>query len=238
MKSIGLGMALLGLALAAMADSLSTQRERGAALVAHLRAQAPAGAMTNTGILRTRDAHGRRQQLPVTISTWPEGDGWKVRYEAGATNHGAVESLTVTFATNRPPTFEAPGTPGTGLSSLRPFANTDFWWCDLGLEFLHWPDQRVVKQEMSNGRLCWAMDSHNPGTHGYASVRSWVDAEFNALLRAEAYDSQRRKIKEFSTGSFREVKGRDGQDVWMLKDIRMRDDLKDSRTELLYDPPK
>jgi hypothetical protein len=176
--------------------------------------------------------------MPVTIATWPEGDGWKVRYSAAPQTNGPVESLTVTFSTNRPPRFEAHPPPPDGASSQSPFANTDFWWCDLGLEFLHWPDQRVVKQEMSNGRLCWAMDSHNPGTNGYASVRSWVDAEFNALLRAEAYDARRRKIKEFSTGSFREVKGRDGQDMWMLKDIRMRDDVRDSRTELIYDPPK
>ena len=233
-------MALAGFTGVTWADSVEVQRERGAALVAHLRAQAPAEPMTNTGVLRIRDGQGRRHQMPVTIATWPEADGWKVRYEARPASNAPVETLTVTFAIHRPPTFESsPSTPNTAKpSSLQPFANTDFWWCDLGLEFLHWPDQRVVKQEMSNGRLCWALDSHNPGTNGYASVRSWVDAEFNALLRAEAYDAQRRKIKEFSTGSFREVRGRDGKDVWMLKDIRMRDDPKDSRTELLYDLPK
>lgn len=229
---------MLCLASTAHAESLEAQRERGAALVADLRAQAPAGGMTNTGVLRVRDANGRRQQTPVTIATWPEGDGWKVRYEALPATHRPAEVLTVTFAKHRPPSFESSASPGGDASSLRAFANTDFWWCDLGLEFLHWPDQRVVKQEMSNGRLCWALDSYNPGTNGYASVRSWVDAEFHALLRAEAYDTRRRKVKEFSTGSFREVKGKDGRDVWMLKDIRMRDELKDSRTELLYDPPK
>lgn len=237
-KILGWLVTLPTLAAMANGDSLEAQRQRGAALVAHLRSQAPAYAMTNTGVLRVRDTHGRRRQMPVTIATWPEGEGWKVRYEALTSSNRPPEVLTVTFATNRPPAFDASADPKGDLSSLRAFANTDFWWCDLGLEFLHWPDQRVVKQEMSNGRLCWAMDSHNPGTNGYASVRSWVDAEFNALLRAEAYDARRRKIKEFSTGSFREVKGRDGQDVWMLKDIRMRDDLKDSRTELLYDLPK
>ena len=221
-----------------MADTLATQRERGDALVLHLRAQAPAEALTNTGILRMRDTHGRRRQWPVTMATWPENGGWKVRYEAQPESNGPVHTLIVAFATNRPPSYQALPTSTTVPPSQQPFAGTDFWWCDLGLEFLHWPDQRVVKQEMSNGRLCWALDSYNPGTNGYASVRSWVDAEFNALLRAEAYDAQRRKVKEFSTGTFREVKGRDGGDVWMLRDIRMRDDLKDSRTELLYDLPR
>lgn len=221
-----------------LSDTLAAQRERGDALVQHLRAQAPAEALTNTGVLRMRDGSGRRRQVPVTIATWPDDGGWKVRYEARAASNGPVETLVVAFFTNRPPSYQSLPASPTAPTSPRSFAGTDFWWCDLGLEFLHWPDQRVVKQEMSNGRLCWALDSYNPGTNGYASVRSWVDAEFNALLRAEAYDSQRRKVKEFSTGTFREVKGRDGGDVWMLRDIRMRDDLKDSRTELLYDLPR
>ncbi len=222
----------------AMADALAAQRERGDALVQHLRSQAPAEALTNTGVLKIRDGNGRRRLVPVTIATWPDAMGWKVRYEARPASNGPVEVLIVTFATNRPPSYQALPSNTHIPPSQQPFAGTDFWWCDLGLEFLHWPDQRVVKQEMSNGRLCWALDSYNPGTNGYASVRSWVDAEFNAVLRAEAYDAQRRKVKEFSTGSFREVKGRDGADVWALRDIRMRDDLKDSRTELLYDLPR
>jgi hypothetical protein len=222
----------------AMADTLATQRERGDALVQHLRSQAPAEALTNTGVLKIRDGNGRRRQMPVTIATWPDGGGWKVRYEARPASNGPVETLIVAFSTNRPPAYQAHPTSTMVPPSQQPFAGTDFWWCDLGLEFLHWPDQRVVKQEMSNGRLCWALDSYNPVTNGYASVRSWVDAEFNALLRAEAYDAQRRKVKEFSTGTFREVKSRSGGAVWMLRDIRMRDDLKDSRTELLYDLPK
>jgi hypothetical protein len=105
------------------------------------------------------------------------------------------------------------------------------------LEFLHWPDQRLVKQDLSNGRMCWALDSYNPGTNGYASVRSWIDTEFHALLRAEAYDSLRRKVKEFSTGSFRQITTRDGREIWMLKDIRIRTEFRDTRTELIYDVP-
>jgi hypothetical protein len=93
---------LLACAAVEAADSVEAQRERGAALVAHLRAQAPAGAMTNTGVLRVRDSGGRRRQMPVTIATWPDGDGWKVRYSAAMETNGPVESLTVAFSTSRP----------------------------------------------------------------------------------------------------------------------------------------
>jgi len=184
----------------------------------------------------------------VNIVTLVDATRWQVRYEARPGTNAPAESLTVAFSTNAAPTYElARAKPGVAMAeppqSVDPtrtsesFAGTDFWYCDLGLEFLYWPDQRLVKEDLSNGRLCWALDSYNPGTNGYASVRSWIDVEFHALLRAEAYDRQRRKVKEFSTGSFRQITARDGREMWMLKDIRIRDEFRDTRTELLYDLP-
>ena len=215
---------------------LDRQREDGARLAALLRSQRPAENLTNSGTLRIRDASGRRRELPVIITTSSETDSWTVRYEARSRTNTPVDSLTVLFSPDSPPRYEST-TPISSSPSVQPFAGTDFWRCDLGLEFLHWPDQRLVKQELSNGRMCWALDSYNPATNGYASVRSWVDTEFQALLRAEAYDSIRRKVKEFSTGSFRQITTREGREIWMLKDIRIRDEFRDTRTELIYDVP-
>ena len=229
---------------------LARQREQGSRLALELRSQKPAENLTNSGTLRIRDPKGRRRELPVIIVTLVDDQRWQVRYEAHPTQSNApIESLTVSFTTNAAPRYElARSEPNAPIASppkaiapdasAEPFAQTDFWFCDLGLEFLHWPDQRLIKEELSNGRLCWALDSYNPSTNGYASVRSWVDAEFHALLRAEAYDRQRRKVKEFSTGSFRQVTTRDGRDLWMLKDIRIRDEFRDTRTELIYDLPE
>jgi len=239
---------LLGSSLRAEDVAVVRQRDEGQKLALELRSQKPAENLTNSGILRLRDARGRRREFGVSIVTLVDATRWQVRYEARPGTNSATESLTVTFSTQAPPTYElARVNPGATTAeppravdparTAESFAGTDFWYCDLGLEFLHWPDQRVAKQEVSNGRLCWALDSHNPGTNGYASVRSWIDAEFHALLRAEAYDRQRRKVKEFSTGSFRQVTARDGREVWMLKDIRIRDESRDTRTELLYDLP-
>lgn len=225
--------------LRAAEDDLAVQRQRGAALALELKSQKPAEGLTNTGTLRVRDSSGKRRELPVTIVTEVADTNWRVRYSARDSHSKPLESLTVTFTATHPPAYQVEGPSGNVSTdpgkSTQPFAGTDFWRCDLGLEFLHWPDQRVVKQEMSNGRLCWTLDSYNPGTNGYAHVRSWIDAEFHALLRAEAYDRQRRKTKEFSTGSFREVTTRDGRSLWMLKDIRIRDEFRDTRTELIYD---
>jgi Outer membrane lipoprotein-sorting protein len=244
------GLALLNNSTGIAQDSvLARQRDQGTRLAVELRSQKPAENLTNSGTLRIRDPKGRRRELPVTIVTLVDDQRWQVRYEAHPSiSNAPVESLTVSFTTNAPPRYElARSEPNAPIAaapkaidparSAEPFAQTDFWFCDLGLEFLHWPDQRLIKEELSNGRLCWALDSYNPSTNGYASVRSWVDAEFHALLRAEAYDQQRRKVKEFSTGSFRQVTTRDGRDLWMLKDIRIRDEFRDTRTELVYDLP-
>lgn len=244
-------LVLLGMVgVFAQEPSLARQRQEGARLALELCSHKPAESFTNSGVLRLRDARGKRRELPVRIVTLVDTERWQVRYEARPGTNGTAETLTVSFSTNRPPTYElarvAPDSaiapPPTAVDPARTaeaFAGTDFWFCDLGLEFLHWPDQRLVKEELSNGRLCWALDSYNPnpGTNAYASVRSWIDAEFHALLRAEAYDRQRRKVKEFSTGSFRQITTRDGQEIWTLKDIRIRDEFHDTRTELQYDLP-
>lgn len=245
-----LGFALVVTATALAAEpaepTLARQREEGARLALTLRSHKPAENLTNSGVLRVRDAKGHRREIPVTVTTLVDETRWAVRYEARPAQ-GPAEILTVAFSTNHPPRYQL--IPGTGThptpsdlpagQSIQPFAGTDFWICDLGLEFLHWPEQRLVKQELSNGRLCWALDSYNPspGTNGYTRVRSWIDAEFEALLRAEAYDSLRRTVKEFSTGNFRKITTRTGEEVWVLKDIRIRDDVRDTRTELQYDLP-
>jgi len=128
-----------------------------------------------------------------------------------------------------------PGDPGvrqTGNGAMIPFAGTDFWLFDFGLEFLHWPTQRIVKKEMRRGRFCEVLESVNPhaapGT--YARVLSWIDQETTGLLRAEAYDTDRRLLKEFSVGSFTKVNGQ-----WRVRDVEIRDERTGSRTRLELD---
>jgi hypothetical protein len=223
-------------------------KPEGEALAAELRHQKPGQSLTNAGTLRVRDGKGRRREIPVTVTTLVGARDWQVIYRVQDGATGAVETLVVRQNGDERPLYELsrreagsgtaspPRAVAAGASAV-PFAGTDFWLCDLGLEFLHWPVQKVARQEMSNGRLCWALDSTNPGTNGYASVRSWIDVEFHALLRAEAYDGQRRKVKEFSTGNFKEITTADGNRMWFLKDIRIRDEFRDTRTDLIYQLP-
>src|SRR5205823_8188268 len=59
------------------------------------------------------------------------------------------------------------------------FAGSDFWLADLGLEFFHWPEQNLKKQEMRRGRPCQVLESINPkpSAGGYSRVLCWVDGE-------------------------------------------------------------
>jgi hypothetical protein len=91
---------------------------------------------------------------------------------------------------------------------MKPFAGTDFWLADLGMEFLHWPSSALLRKEMRRGRSCKVLESTNPqlGKGAYGRVRSWIDSESAQLIRAEAYDSENRLLKEFSPGQCEEGK--------------------------------
>ncbi len=239
-----------------------TLQIRGKELAMELTQQRPAVGFTNSGVFRMRNERGRRVELPVEIRTQVMESDWRVDYRT-VLEGGDIEVLRVQFSNEAPPSYERWWEDPEGAVRDRtryragkasvPYAGTDLWISDLGLEFLHWTDQRWVRRERSNGRLCDALDSYHswPTTferagrvdnseeeEGYRSVRSWIDAEYQALLRAEGYDARRILIKEFSVGSFRKIRTDNGEEFWMLKDIRIRDALKDRRTELIYDLPE
>jgi hypothetical protein len=44
-------------------------------------------------------------------------------------------------------------------------------------------------------------------------------------------------LKEFSTGSFKQITTAEGHEAWFLKDIRIRDEFRDTRTDLIYRVP-
>lgn len=213
----------------------------GEQLAADLRAMRPGGSSTNTGTLRLRDAKNHRRDLPVTVVTLVREEDWSVSYQALLPD-GSKETLTARYGSGQP-VYElaqvrpgaafagAPKTLAAGATAV-PFAGSDFWVCDLGLEFLHWPIQRFVKDDLSNGRLCYVLESVNPSTNGYAKVWSYIDTEFKGLLSAKAFDHRGFAVKDFSTGNFSRVKDR-----WFLRDIRIRDERADSRTELVYTLP-
>jgi hypothetical protein len=228
----------------AEAPPASDAVEAGRALAAELRSQQPQNSATNTAFLKIRDGEGRRRVVPVKIAAETGGDAWTVTYVATTSKGGATTVLSVRHQSGQPPAYTLSNR-GEGQTeapvgeSLRPgsafvaFAGSDFWVADLGLEFLHWPGQRLLRSEQFAGRPSRVLESVNPDTNGYARVVSYIDAEYHGLLGAEAFDPKGQLMKRFFADSFKKV-----GDTWMLKDMKIRDVRTDSLTELEFELPK
>jgi hypothetical protein len=215
-----------GLAARLAAGDSSPDSVAGEALAQRLRSVRPERASTNQAVLKLRGPGGRKS-VPLTVETRPTPSGWEVRYEARPEGLPA-ESLTILHATNAPPQYRVGTESSPGAAEAR-FAGSDFSRLDLGLEFLHWPQQRLLRRELSNGRTCEVLESQPAETAPYGSVRSWVDAEHGVILSAEAYDAKKVRLKQFSVTNFREV-----ADQWTFS-LSIVDDRRGSKTELSYE---
>jgi len=113
-----------------------------------------------------------------------------------------------------------------------PFEGSDFSIADLGLEFFHWPEQRLAKKEMKRSRSCMVLESINPqpapGT--YSRVVSWVDNESHGIVMAQAYDAQGKEVKEFIPKKVKKVEGQ-----WQLQEMEIDNDQTGSSTRVDFD---
>ena len=116
--------------------------------------------------------------------------------------------------------------------TMTPFANSDFWICDLGLEFFHWPEQKIIKKEFARGRGCMVLESTNPNPspNGYSRVDCWIDEETLGIVQAKAYDAGGKLLKEFEPKSFKKVNGQ-----WELQDMEIRNVQTGSRSQIKFD---
>ena len=223
-------LAIMGAFAAVASDSVKTATpgqviydapkgvELGKELITQLRSASPASSFTNTGTLRVK---AKRQPLVKTA--------YECRVEVTQTNWTSYYS--VTQGTNALPGFSVEhraGQPnvyrndaGTVLSGNQldvAFAGSDFWLSDLGLEFFHWPEQRVLRWEVKSHVGCKVLESKNPNPFatGYARVLSWIHDESLGILLAEAYDTHGKLMKEFRPKDFEKVNGE-----WRLRELEM-----------------
>ncbi len=211
--------------------------KEGAELQVELLAQRPSNS-TITAVLKTRDGSGQRTEIPVKLETRIIDDAhWEATYETTPPDAKLREKLTVAHLNQQPNTYRLTRAGATndvvlnGEKVFTAFAGTDFYAGDLGLEFLHWPKQIVLKHEMKRGRPCRVLESKNPASTGvvYGRVVSWVDTETGGLLRAEAYDAKDQLLKEFSVRSFKKIEGH-----WELKEMEILNVQTDTRTRLEF----
>ena len=215
------------------------------ALVSDMLAQKPDQNVTNTGRVTIRDATGKEREIPVRFEVTCIPTGWASVYETlpSAGGPGGMR-LTVIHSGEQPNRYElinpaAPGATNAVTQELAqdqimaPFAGSDFWIADLGLEFLHWPKQRLLKKEMRHSKFCYVLESVNPQPvpGGYSRVVSWLIFDPpHGIVHADAYDTQGDRIKQFDPKTLEKVEGE-----YQLESMEIRNRKAGTRTVIEFD---
>ncbi len=239
-------------AMAETTNTLSDAEIQGRALAQKILTQQPIEGFTNPGVLKFKDATGKSRNISVRFiakirpTNWVsifqgintetrEADKLAVVHEPSLTNRYAVVhvcSPDTTFAQldlwGMQPVAEAEET-------LVPFCGSDFSAADLGLEFFHWPQQKVLKKEVHRSCGCTVLESTNPNpsTNGYSRVISWIDTESLGIVEAYAYDSKNKLLKDFYPKDIKKVNGQ-----WQVQTLVMENVQTGSRSRLEFDLKK
>jgi hypothetical protein len=215
--------------------SADTMEREGQALAARLRSLRPAEGVTNMATLRIR-TKTNTVEVPMRIEVSVTESNWSTRYLTLDNNEAVTEAstLTQTAGTGTEYLLSNSSAPGTTLfksDAFAPFAGSDFWLADLGMEFLHWPTQRLLKKEIRRGQSCDKLESLAPTSHtnGYVRVVSWFDIDTGGPVICEAYDAKGKMVKEFKPNDFTKV---DGQ--WRVEELEMRDLRTGSRSFIRF----
>lgn len=212
----------------------------GRNLVQQLLAQRQTGSFTNTGVLKIRDQNGKRAETSVIFKVQATPTNVIGTYVAkNFRGCGGSQMLSVTQGSTATNSYTLKTDLGgsvscqnlAGVETMIPFANSDFWVADLGLEFFHWPAQKVLKHEMRRGQACKKLESTNPepSINGYSRVVSWIDNDTGGIVQAEAFDAKGELLKEFAPKEFKKVNGQ-----WQLQEMEIRNVQTGSRTRLEF----
>ena len=241
-------------------NGLSTAELEGRALARKILEQRPAENLATTGVLKIRDGSGNSSEVPivcrmvVTISVANTNlivPDWQTFYVATLTNrteylrviHTTGLTNIYSFSTNASDAGPVVGDMPlighlfgshqvSGPALMLPFAGSDFWLCDLGLEFFHWPEQKVLKKEFHRQCACIVLESTNPHptANGYSRVVSWIDEDSLGIVEAYAYDVNGKKLKNFYPKDFQKVNGQ-----YQVQSLIMDNLQTDSRSRLEFD---
>jgi hypothetical protein len=101
----------------------------------------------------------------------------------------------------------------TGDQQLGKLLDSQFTFYDLGTPFLQWPNPKMVGDERMRGRDCFLIDVRATN-QPYAHVKMWIDKEYTALLRADAFNENDSPVKRLAVTSFMRI-----GDVWIPRAI-------------------
>jgi len=221
---IHLWIVALGLFFAALTvraePSAITDRSTGQEVAEFVRNAMPEATNSLKGTLIIKTDRQTRN-VPVICRVVLRDDSWETDYDIAATNDSGAEQLRVIHrgnaaneylyarAANPSASLPKPAPISPMEAAATPLGGSDFSAADLGLDFLHWPQQNRLKFEMRLGQPCYVLDSRDPSAGAVVRVKSYIDKESNAPIVAEGFDATDHEIKEFSLhgSSFKKVNG-------------------------------
>lgn len=237
---------------AQVTNGLSDAEIQGQQLAKKILEQKPAENFTNIATFHIRNSKGNHLDYPilfkvfVTSSNWQSVYAFPLKISDAKTNY--QDFLKIEHADAKPNVYQALD-PYSKLSDTNFFTvwtnnlimaqlfggsdcESDFWIADLGLEFFHWPEQKILKKELKRSRGCSVLESTNPdpSTNGYSRVVSWIDNDGGGIVQAFAYDAQGKLLKEFYPTSLKKVNGQ-----YQVQEMEMINDQTKSRTRLTFD---
>lgn len=75
-------------------------------------------------------------------------------------------------------------------SPLEKFRESALSYSDLALNYLSWPDPKVIEEAYLKTRKCWILWISRPAKEiNYPGVKLWVEQSSRALVQMEGYDS-------------------------------------------------
>ena len=213
----------------------------GRALTQELLHRIPSESFTNTGTILIKERNMDEVEIPARFMVLTSGRQWKSVYET--TLDGSADAagrMTIVHNPGSPSRYyrggpevceDTPTLEPDQVATLK-FADSDFWVCDLGLEFLRWPVQRLLKKEIKRSQSCNVLESINPDAPpgGYSRVVSWLDIDTGGVVQAMAYDTDGKPMKEFIPKRFKKVDGE-----WHLIEMRIEDRRTRSKTRIIFD---
>ena len=159
-------------AMAETTNDLSDAEIQGRNLAQDLCDAQLAGNSTNIGILKIRDVSGKQVEIPLKCEAIVTPTNWvnifivgrdahsyfSLQYFFTTTNFSSIEILTITHADSLANRYSYdyisnPDRINSTTNEDVSLASSDFRAMDLGLEFFHWPEQKILKHEMRRGRL-------------------------------------------------------------------------------------
>jgi len=167
-----------------------------------------AGRATKDFSLKARLFVGRAEPVPVEILVQNRPAETRTLYRGGQTE------LLVVQPVHGAPRYYLRGVGElTGARRMEKLLGSQFSYYDLGLPFLRWPIAKLLGEDRVRGRDCFAIESVAEG-EPYARVKMWIDQEYFALLRAEAFDANGNLTRRFAITSFKKI-----GDAWIPRGL-------------------